>query len=496
MIRLLWLFVVLLLLSCNASRNYSPTKKYPPSALLEDYDLLRSSLESKHPSLYWYTSRDSMNLYFELYRNIIRDSMTDMQFRWGVLSPLIDKIHCGHTTVNGSKAYYKWAEGKKFPSFPYFLKIWGDTMVVTGSVSRKDTLFKRGTIIRKVNGLDASQLVDIMFRYLPEDGYANNLNYIRVSSNFPYFHRSIFGLSKSYEVIYQDSNGREQMINVPLYKPIADSIKKDSLAKTVKPPKQKKLSRKEKQQVYRSLFVDSAGFAVMNLNSFTKGNIRCFLKKSFKEIRKKKIDHLVLDLRYNGGGRIGLSTLLTRYISRERFKVADTLYAKSNCLGKYTNYFKGGVFNSIQLIFTTRKQADGNYHLRHLENKIYKPRNNAYKGNVYVIISGPTFSAASIFCNAVKGQNGITLLGEETGGGWYGNNGVMIPGLKLPNTKAVISFPLFRIVQYQHVAVKGTGVLPDVYIGPDYEALVKGYDKKMSVVLQMIRDSLQTVKGK
>ena len=33
----------------------------------------------------------------------------------------------------------------------------------------------------------ARDIIDNMFDYLPEDGYANNVNYIRLSSNFPYF---------------------------------------------------------------------------------------------------------------------------------------------------------------------------------------------------------------------------------------------------------------------------------------------------------------------
>ncbi|MBK7434230.1 MAG: hypothetical protein IPI66_10230 [Chitinophagaceae bacterium] len=33
----------------------------------------------------------------------------------------------------------------------------------------------------------------------------------------------------------------------------------------------------------------------------------------------------------------------------------------------------------------------------------------------------------------------------------------------------------------------GLGVMPDVYIGTSYEALVKGYDKKMKVVMEMIK---------
>jgi hypothetical protein len=43
-------------------------------------------------------------------------------------------------------------------------------------------------------------------------------------------------------------------------------------------------------------------------------------------------------------------------------------------------------------------------------------------------------------------------------------------------------------VQFNHVPKDGRGVMPDVYIGTNYEALLKGYDKKMRVVMEMIRE--------
>jgi len=47
---------------------------------------------------------------------------------------------------------------------------------------------------------------------------------------------------------------------------------------------------------------------------------------------------------------------------------------------------------------------------------------------------------------------------------------------------------LFRLVQYNHVQKDGSGVKPDIFIGTNYEALLKGFDKKMQVVIGMIRE--------
>ncbi len=472
--------------SCATTKNYNPAKKYPKEILQKDYTLLREILEAKHPSLYWYTPKEKMDEYFATYYNRISDSMTEQQFAWLSLAPLIEKIHCGHTSIGLSKAYGKWVQGKAIPAFPLYMKIWNDTMAVTGNMNyKKDSSFKRGTLITSINGIPNKLLIKYMFEFLPEDGYAENVNYIRLSANFPYYHRNIFGLSKNYEVTYLDSTGAEKKITVPLFVPAKDSLKKDSIIR-----KQKNTEPKEKKNLqYRSLEIDSANTtAVITLNTFSEGNLRGFFRRTFREIKNKKINNVIIDLRSNGGGRVGTSTLLTKYISRQKFRVADTLYTPSRGIGPYGKYIKGGFLNSIEMLLISRKNKDGKYHMRYLEKHYYKLKNNNYTGKVYILTGGPTFSASAIFCNILKGQKDIVLLGEETGGGWYGNNGIMIPDIKLPNTGVRVRLPLYRLVQYNHTTIKGTGVPPDVFVPTSYDALLKGYDKKMEETKKLIKN--------
>ena len=488
-IKNIFFFLLLVLLySCAATKhNYQPWKKYPRKELQEDYSLLRNILEKKHPSLYWYTSKDSMDGFFEKYYGAIEDSMTEQQFGWKILAPLTEKIHCGHTSFSMSKSYFRWALNKRFPSFPLLLKCWNDTMVVTANLNRKDSGFKRGTLIKSINGLGNKELVETMFGYMTEDGIANNVNYIRLSNNFPFYHRNIFGLSKYYRVNYLDSTGKEQTLQVPLFEILKDSSKKEK----GKPPpqKRKKETRQERLLAIRSMAVDTTNnTAIITLNSFVSGRLRKFFRQSFRYIKQTGISNLVLDIRSNGGGEINLSTLLTKYVTRKPFKVADTSYAVAQNLGPYTKYINGRFINNLALMLLTRKKKDGLYHFGLWERKMHYPKKvNHFDGDLYVLINGSTFSASALFCNAIKGQPRIILAGEETGGGWYGNNGIMIPDITLPNTRLRVRLPLFRLVQYKHVVKDGRGITPDIYIGTNYEALVKGFDKKMQVVMEMIK---------
>ncbi len=486
---LLLITLVILFYSCATStKNYSPNKKYPKQLLQQDYTLLKNILENKHPSLYWYTSRDSMDIYFAKYYNAIEDSMTEQQFGWKIIAPLTDKIHCGHTSFGMSKAYNKWVQNKRIASFPLFMKVWNDTMVVTNNLNRKDSVLKRGTFITGINGLGAKELTPILFEYMTEDGVANNVNYLRLSNNFPYYHRNIIGISKEYSIKYLDSIGNEKSLIIPVFDPPKDTGRKRKMIPFVK--KTKKETKQQQLQNIRSLAIDTAkNTAIITLNTFSTGKLRKFFRQTFRYVKQTGITNIVLDIRSNGGGKINLSNLLTKYVTRIPFKVADSSYAVAKSLRPYSKYINGKFLNDLGLIFLTKKRADGFYHFGIWERKLYHPKTkNHFEGNLYVLTNGQTFSASTLFCSAVKGQQGITLVGEEAGGGWYGNNGIMIPDITLPNTHLKVRLPLFKLVQYKHVPKDGRGVMPDVYIGTSYDALLKGYDKKMQVVMEMIKE--------
>ena len=488
---LLYWILPLLSFACSTSKEvYSPSKKYPVAALQEDYQLFRNILEESHPGIYWYTPKDSMDYFFDRGLEQIKDSMTETHFR-NILTYVITKINCGHTVVAPSKQYNKYLDTTLQKLFPLGLKFWGDTMVVTADINRKDSNLKRGTIIKNINGLSAEQLRDTMFDYMARDGYSQTGKYQSLSNGFTFgsWYKNLFGLPAKLDIIYNDSVGNEKEITIPAFDPFADTSRKYYVTRNPF----KKLTRKERKMHNlsnaRSLQIDTVGkVALMSLNTFSHGNgLHRFFHKSFKTLDEDSIKSLIIDLRSNGGGDADNSTLLTKYIINKKFKIADSLYAVTRH-SQYSKYIGKSVGYDLMMWFMTHKEKDGKFHFGYFERKYFKPKTkHHFNGDVYLIIGGNSFSATTLFAGAVKGQENVTLVGEETGGGRYGNNAWMIPEATLPNTKIRFRLPKFRLVVNKNWPKDGRGVLPDVLALPTVYAIKHGIDYKIEKATELIR---------
>lgn len=477
----------------SAHHGFSHVKKYAPEQLQKDYAVYRSLLEDHHPGLYWYNSRDSMDHYFELGRWQLNDSLTEPQFR-KVLSYVTARISCGHTTVRPSKNWSKYADTVRLGKmFPLSLKVWEEAMVVTANLNRRDSILKRGTVITKINGRTREQLVDTLFDYISTDGY-NRTHKFQTLSNRGFFgslYSNLFGLSDRYDIEYLDSTGAPKRVSIPVYNPAADTVGRGT--RTFRPSQQPQPSKKEQRQLrlngIRLLRIDSSTkVAMMDLASFGRGyGLKKFFRQSFRALEQNGIRHLIIDLRSNGGGSVTNSTLITRYIADHRFKIADSLYAIRKG-GPYARYIQNHFWNKLFIFFFTRKKEDGRYHFGYFERHYFRPKkNHHFEGKVYILTGGNSFSASTLFASALAPQENVTIVGEETGGGAYGNSAWLIPDATLPETGVRFRLPLFRLVIDQPAPKNGRGVQPEVPAGPTVEDVRKNSDYKVLKAMELIR---------
>ncbi|MCX6315896.1 MAG: S41 family peptidase [Bacteroidetes bacterium] len=483
---------------CSAGKSaFSPAKKYSSRQLQDDYGVYETLLREHHPSLYWYTTKDSLDRYMQWGRDQLKDSMTEPQFR-KVLSYVTAKIDCGHTSVRPSRAWNKYLDTARLNKlFPLSVKVWEEAMVVTANLNRRDSVLKRGTEILSINGRSVATLTDTLFNYISTDGYNRTHKYQSLSNRgfFGSLYTTVFGLSDKYTIEYKDSTGQKRIVTVPVYDPRADTVGRrvNRTIRQVQPPPPRPSKREIRRQqiaAVRLLRLDTVNHsAMMDLTSFGKGyGLRKFFRNSFRALNELGITHLIIDVRSNGGGSVTNSTILSRYIASQRFKIADSLFAITKN-GSYNRYIENHFWNKLFLLFFTRKRSDGNYHFGYFERHYFKPKKkDHYNGKVYIVTGGNSFSATTLFTSAVMKQDNVTVVGEETGGGAYGNTAWLIPDATLPETGVRFRLPLFRLVIDKNNPKNGRGIQPEVPSLPTVDAIRRNADFKMEKVMKLIEE--------
>jgi C-terminal processing protease CtpA/Prc len=115
------------------------------------------------------------------------------------------------------------------------------------------------------------------------------------------------------------------------------------------------------------------------------------------------------------------------------------------------------------------------------------PGKNNYKGKVYFLINGKSFSTTAEFCAIAKSNNRGKFIGEETGGGYYGNTSGARTTITLPNSKIKVNIPLHKYV----MAVKKAnhpdrGVIPDYIVSPGINEAISDKDVQLNYAMSLI----------
>lgn len=485
---------VLLLAGCFGSSHlhYTPERRYAPQQLQADLQLAEQTLRTNHPSLYWYATPNSVAAAFARARALCADSMTETQFR-NLLNETLGVLRCGHTSALYSQQYSRQfaAQTLRQSRLPLQLKVLNDsTLIITRNTNRHDTLLQPGMQVTAINNRSAKTLIDTMRTMVPLDGYAVIFAYQNISNNFPRFYQSRFPNDTLFTINYIDFEGNlltaeRKTYRRPAYdtaKLLADTpqVKRDAINTA-------RSWRELKKRQIRSFQIDTANqIATLRLNTFSSALKRNYLRQTFRQLQKQQTPNLVLDLQNNSGGLIQTSLLLTRFIKNEPFRYTDSVYSIRRNILSDAAVARRFITNTAMWALH-KKVKDSLYEFRFFSGRTYQPHKRRYNGQVWVLTGGYSFSAAAMFMANVKGQSNVTLVGEETGGGYYGINGGFIPLVTLPHTRLRMRLPLHRIVTKSSVAQNGSGVPPDVQVAPTAESIRQNRDVKTEKVRELIR---------
>jgi hypothetical protein len=463
-------------------------KRMDSLAVREDFRIFENILKKGHPSLYEYIDQDSLEYIFESTKESLTTTDSDIKLYQNMLN-VTDKIKDGHllffapNTIKTDQYY-----------FPLILKLI-NTEFYTDT---DDFGIPIGSKINQINGKKAYEILHHLKKYVPSDGYNLTRKYREIELKFGLYFAYEYGIEKKFCIDYTEPNGAKKNKILP-----AESFVSVRLRNTKRNSYFAKYHKQESNFSYFDTFINNKNpfvyykeeldTAILVVNSF-EGDIGIFksnLIKIFKEINKKKINHLVVDVRYNSGGFRPNAIHLYSFIANSAFKQITNEYVASLTIPE-RKYVARTYLNEKQFLkdkFYNHPIYDGWKLVFDDLEAIMVPNKDRFRGNVYVLAGGTTFSAGATFALNVKNDPNIVLVGEETGGGYYFSNGEFPVYYEFPNSKIIMVIFMEKINHYvkDKTIPKGSGVPPDRQIIFSIDDLISGRDSDLDYVLKLIR---------
>jgi C-terminal processing protease CtpA/Prc len=114
------------------------------------------------------------------------------------------------------------------------------------------------------------------------------------------------------------------------------------------------------------------------------------------------------------------------------------------------------------------------------------PHRSRTQGKVFVLIDGGSFSGAADLAALIHHLKRGTFIGEEIGGGYYGNSSGKLPTVTLPNSGLKLQLPLYGYWN----AVAGDdgerrGTRPDYVVPTNLSTVLQGQDQQLNTALTL-----------
>jgi hypothetical protein len=174
--------------------------------------LLRTKLESSQPGLYLYTPKDSLDKIFNDIETSLSEPMTSLEF-FRKVAPLNKRLRNLHTRIWASAAYEKATETalSRFPLDIY----WHDNRMYVLRNNSTDQNIVEGSILKSINGEDASTVFQIILDHRVRDGFNDTYVVAQASRNFSFYYAQLIGTPKTFTLELTSPDGAAQKIDLP-----------------------------------------------------------------------------------------------------------------------------------------------------------------------------------------------------------------------------------------------------------------------------------------
>jgi C-terminal processing protease CtpA/Prc len=481
MMRLVFFLLILCLCSCKQKKSTDPlTAIISLKNALADFQLFGDILQEEHPALTEYISAKRKNFLFDsVYKSI--DKEISIRDFYKKLAFLTNEIGCSHSYTSLPPVIVDTLYNRAL-FFPLPTILLEDDLFINA-----DHDLPHGTKILSINGISTKLILDSLMLYNTVEGNHRETQRHATAGDFGYDYYVHFGVPEKFEVLLKDTTGKIKTVFVdPI--PLAELNAKNAEKYYYDP-----------MDVPYSLSINEDwGYAKMRLTSFAIGSgnqqnaFEHFLKNSFDLLSKRKeIQHLIIDLRNNGGGDLFNCFLFHSYLGKNSFKEYESVFSRIKRVS-YKDYLDAEIEDAdlksindrLKNDFTTRT-PDG-YSIPDSLIDLWVPEQKRFLGNVYIITNHKVASAASQFALMTKYNGNAKLIGIETTGGGNSGNGLKLLKYRLPHSNIGFEFPYAKLVYSFKEPKNGQGLVPDYTIADNYESFISNQDRQLTFIIDSL----------
>lgn len=410
------------------------SKTFSKAEYLEDLNQFVDTILGTHPHPYKFTSKADFQKNIEEKKQLLSDETTLPEFIW-YCSEVITKLGCGHSSLGWFNQ-----EDAMLPMklrFPMEAKLIADRLYISDPLLNKDQV-EAGQEIFSINGLPISFITAEAFKHINSQAHIPSYKRLLFSGYITSYIPYVLQFPKTYQIIVKGQKKPIKLSPLQAYRP--------------KPRYQRIVSNSPCKEEL-CLNMHSENTAVLTLRNFAYYGDRfpiyqSFIDEAFEEIQAKKTQHLIIDLRFNGGGPSDAANHLLKYLAG----------------GPYT-YFRHNDFE-------------------HLTNE-QQPNPNAFKGQIYFLIDGDGHSTTGHFMSLVKELNLGIIIGEE-----LGSNQFCTANQKkytMPHTGISYSVARNTFITTAASSSADHGIMPDHFVTQSIYDHLNNIDTVLEYALELIK---------